>query len=385
MKIIIPTFERIEWMPPTISMIEALAEMGYDVAYITVYPDSFFERSKYRERIHNVSLCSRDLTLQYRIPYRKVISGLLFRVDILVKKIVSLRLNKVISLLMDDDALLWVVNEMTVLLGGSRFLKNREYAFTIYELHEKKFKNRNIERAAKRAKVTIVPEYCRAHIMQSRYQLEKTPMVLPNKTEIEPIKILSQKAKDAIGKLESLRKNGQIPVLYMGGINKERPLEPVLEAIKDNPKFRLVVMGRESVYLQELTARYRGAFDYLGAFVPPEHIQVAAHAGIGLLMYVSINQSQGLNAIFCAPNKIYEYAGQGLPVIGNDIPGLKYPIELSGIGKVVDFTSKESVKTALEAIYADYEGYSQRAKEFHEQTDVNRIIHNVLDTMGSTR
>jgi len=170
--------------------------------------------------------------------------------------------------------------------------------------------------------------------------------------------------------------------LYMGGINKERPLEPILEAIKDNPKFRLVMMGRESVYLQELTARYCGAFDYIGAFVPPEHIQVAAHAGIGLLMYVSINQAQGLNAIFCAPNKIYEYTGQGLPVIGNDIPGLRFPIEMNGIGKVVDFTSKESVKTALEAIYADYDGYFQRAKEFHKQTDVDQIVQTVLDIMG---
>lgn len=382
MKIIIPTFERIEWMPPTISMIESLAEMGHDIIYITVYPDSFFEKNKYREHIHNISLCSRDLTVQYRIPYKKFVSGVLFRFDILIKKLVALRLNKVISSLMEEDSLLWVVNEMTVLLGGSRFLKKKDYAFTIYELHEKTFKNRHIENAAKHAKVTIVPEYCRAHIMQSRYGLKKEPVVLPNKTEIKPAETLSQKADEAIALLESLRQEGRIPVLYMGGINKERPLEPILEAIKDDPKFRLVLMGRESVYLQELTSRYYGFFDYIGAFVPPEHIQVAAHAGIGLLMYVSLNQTQGLNAIFCAPNKIYEYTGQGLPVIGNDIPGLKFPIELSGVGKVADFTRKDSIKAALEAIHADYGGYSKRAKEFHKQTDVNQIIQNVLDVMS---
>jgi len=364
-------------------MIESLAEMGHDIVYLTVYPDTFFEKNKYRERIRNVSLCSRDLTLQYRIPYKKVISGLLLRLDWLVKKMVSLRLNRVISSLMDDDSLLWVVNEMTVLLGGTRFLKNRSYAFTIYELHEKTFKNRSIERAAKHAKVTIVPEYCRGHIMKSRYRLEKDPLVLPNKTEIEQAETLSQKANEAIGKLESLRKDGQISVLYMGGIGKERPLEPVLEAIKDDAKFRLVVMGRESVYLQELTARYSGCFDYIGAFVPPEHIQVAAHAGIGLLMYVSINQTQGLNAIFCAPNKLYEYTGQGLPVIGNDIPGLRFPIEMNGIGKVADFTNKESIKSALEALYEDYEGYSNRAKDFHRQMDVKQIIQKVLNAVNS--
>ena len=382
MRIVIPTFERIEWMPPTISLIEALAEMGHEVTYISVYPDSFFEKNKYSDRIRNVSLCARDLTLQYRIPYKKYVSGALWRIDWFVKKLVSLRLKKVVASLTDESSLLWVVNEMTVMLAGTRFLKNKEYAFTIYELHEKTRKNRSIENAAKHAKITIVPEYCRAHIMKARYQLEKTPIVLPNKTEIEPVEVLSPKAKETIGFLKSLREKGQIPVLYMGGIGKERPLEPILEAIKDDAKFRLVVMGRKSVYLQELTEKYEGCFDYLGAFIPPEHIQVAAYAGIGLLMYVSINQTQGLNAIFCAPNKLYEYTGQGMPVIGNDIPGLRFPIELSGIGKVADFASKESVKEALEAIYADYDGYSKRAKEFHNKTDATKIIQQVLKTIN---
>lgn len=385
MKIIIPTFERIEWMPPTISMIESLAEMGHEIIYITIYPDSFFEKNQYREQIQNISLCSRDLTLQYRIAYKKGISGLLLRIDTFVKKLVALRLSKVLSSLVDESSLLWVVNEMTVLLAGSRFLKNRTYAFTIYELHEKTFKNRNIEKAAKHAQVTIVPEYCRAHIMKARYGLKSDPIVLPNKTEIKQAERLSEKANEAIERLKTLRAGGCIPVLYMGGVNRERPLEPILEAIKEDPKFKLVIMGRESVYLRELTAQYDGCFDYLGAFVPPEHIQIAAHAGIGLLMYVSINQTQGLNAIFCAPNKIYEYTGQGLPVIGNDIPGLRFPIEVNGIGKVADFANKESVKTALEAIYADYEEYSRRAKEFNKKTDANQIIQSVLDVMEKFR
>ena len=382
MKIIIPTFERIEWMPPTISMIESLAEMGHDIVYITIYPDSFFENNKYRKQIKNVSLCSRDLTFQYRIPYIKFVSGALFRVDLLVKRLISRRLNQVISSLEDESSLLWVVNEMTVMLAGTRFLQNRTYAFTIYELHEKTFQNRNIQNAAKHAKVVVVPEYCRSHIMKSRYNLNNVPVVLPNKTTITSADTLTQGAEKAISLLQSLREDGRIPVLYMGGIGKERPLEPILDAIKDDPKFRLVVMGRETAYLRELASSYPNKFDYLGAFVPPEHIQVAAHAGIGLLMYVSLNQTQGLNAIFCAPNKLYEYTGQGLPVIANDIPGLRFPIELNNIGKIADFTKKESVKSALETLYADYEGYALRAKAFHQQTNVNQIIQEILDTMG---
>lgn len=379
MKIVIPTFERIEWMPPTIYLLEQLADMGHEVVYITVYPDGFFRDRRTDGRIRNVSLWKKDLTLQTRLPYVKGVSGLLMRLDEQVKRLISTRLGKVIDREMSDDALLWVVNEMTVMLAGSQFLKGREYAFTVYELHEKTRKNRCIEKAAKGAKLVVVPEYCRAHIMQSRYGLKKLPVVLPNKTAIcfgdGP---LSEAAQTAIELLDRHRRSGLTTVLYMGGIGGERPLEPILDAIQNDRRFRLVVMGRETAYLRMLQEKYPGQFDYLGGFRPPEHIRVAEHAGIGLLMYVSLNQMQGLNALFCAPNKLYEYTGRGLPVIANDIPGLRFPVLMNGVGCVADFGNSQSVIQALECIQADYHGYAQRAKAFYESVQTESIIQDII-------
>ena len=384
MKIIMPTFERIEWMPPTISLIETLADMGHEVVYITIYPDSFFDKRREDDRIRNVSLWKKDLSLQDRIPYIKGVSGVLFRFDKLVKKLVCRRLGRTIDSLMDENSLLWVVNEMTVLLGGAGFLRKRKYAFTVYELHEKTWKCRSIEKAAKGAQVVVVPEYCRAHIMQSRYRLQKTPLVMPNKTNIRVTdEKLPEQAQAAVALLEQRRAEGKKTVLYMGGLNPERPLEPVLDAIGKSDRCRLVVMGRESPYLSHLQKKYSGQFDYLGAFQPPVHIQVAAHAHIGLLMYISINQEQGLNALFCAPNKLYEYTGQGLPVIANDIPGLRFPVEMNRIGRVVDFESPESILNALEQIHNDYEQYSANARIFNGNMDVDPIIRDVLKRMGA--
>lgn len=380
MNIIMPTFERIEWMPPTIYLMETLADMGHTVTYITVYPDRFFAERRTDGRIRNVSLWEKDLSLQNRIPYIKGVSGLLWRVDKLVKRLVCARLKKTVDSLMTGDSLLWVVNEMTVMLGGTAFLKNREYAFTVYELHEKNRKSRCIERAAQGAKVVVVPEYCRAHIMQSRYNLKKTPLVLPNKTQIAGVDgPLPEAAVKAVELLKQRREQGFQTVLYMGGINEERPLEPILDAIGESSKFRLVVMGRESVYLTRLQERYPGKFDYLGAFQPPVHIQVAEHAAVGLLMYVSINQTQGLNALFCAPNKLYEYTGKGLPVIANDIPGLRFPVELNDMGCVTDFSKPESIRTALEAIEQRYAQLSENALAFFRGMDAEAVIRNVLE------
>jgi glycosyltransferase involved in cell wall biosynthesis len=377
-----PTFERIEWMPPTISLIETLADMGHEVVYITVYPDGFFEGRRQDNRIRNVSLWKKDLTLQDRIRYIRGISGALFRLDVAVKKLVCNRLGKVIKELLDENSLLWVVNEMTVMLAGSRFLKGKNYAFTVYELHENCYKARHIRRASQMAKVTVVPEYCRAHIMQSRYGLKKTPIVLPNKTDIKVADApLSVDAQAAVDLLQQRQREGKCMVLYMGGINEERPLEPILEAIKDSDRFRLAIMGRESVYLDKLRREYEGQFDYLGAFRPPEHIQVAGYAHIGLLMYVSINQTQGLNALFCAPNKLYEYTEKGLPVITNDIPGLRFPVMMNQIGCAVDFQDSNAVRRALESIEENYEMYAENAVKFSGSVDPVAITREILQAM----
>lgn len=382
MNIIMPTFERIEWMPPTIYLIETLADMGHTVTYITVYPDNFFQGRRTDGRIRNVSLWKKDLSLQYRIPYVKGLSGLLWRLDKGVKKLVCTRLKKTVSKLMGEDCLLWVVNEMTVLLAGTRFLKGREYAFTVYELHEKSRKTRAVEKAARGAKVTVVPEYCRAHIMQSRYGLKAPPLVLPNKTQIDDSGVaLTEQARQAIEVLEQRRTQGYQTVLYMGGINEERPLAPILDAIGGSKAYRLAVMGRESEYLARLQQAYPGQFDYLGAFSPPLHIRVAAYAHIGLLMYVSIHETQGLNALFCAPNKLYEYTGKGLPVIANDIPGLRFPIEMNGIGCLADFSDPASVLAALEKLGENYDTYARNALEFFREQDVEQVIREVLEKM----
>ena len=209
MKIIIPTFEKIEWMPPTIYLLEQLADIGHHVVYITIYPDHYFDNRCTNGRIRNVSLYKKNLTLQNRFPYIKGFSGLLFRLDNMVKRLISTKLKRVIDAEMTDDSLLWIVNEMTVMLAGTRFYKGREFIFTIYELHEKKFRLRSVEHAARAAKIVIVPEYCRAHIMQSRYHLQKTPLVLPNKTDIHFLgQCLSGSAQEAVQLLEHHRHSG---------------------------------------------------------------------------------------------------------------------------------------------------------------------------------
>ena len=86
----------------------------------------------------------------------------------------------------------------------------------------------------------------------------------------------------------------------------------------------MVLAGRESDYLKELLIKYPDV-KYLGFTVPPKHLSIVKLADIGILTYVA--DSGSINPVFCAPNKIWEYAKYGIPMLCNDIPGLKYTVE----------------------------------------------------------
>ena len=381
MRIIMPTFERIEWMPPTIDLLKRLNDMGHEVVCITIFPCDYLKKLQLKN-VRNKYLYKKEISLQRKIKYIKGISGVLFRIDTLIKRYFARRLSKIIKEELHKGGYLWVVNEMTVILAGCKFLKEiKHYTFTIYELHEDTFANRNIRRAAQSAEIVVVPEYCRAHIMKCRYHLKKLPIILPNKSEIVPYKgNLPETAKNAIEVIKRKKAEGKKIILYMGGIGPERPLDGVVSALDESDRYIFAIIGRQSEYLNHIRAK-SNSFLYLGAYDPPVHLEVARYADIGVLNYVSLNRTQGLNAIFCAPNKIYEYTGLGLPVIANDIPGLRFEILGNKCGELVDFSNKNSILYALDTICDNYETYREAAKRYYEGLDIAVITRDILKEM----
>ncbi|MBR5808986.1 MAG: hypothetical protein IKY39_02620, partial [Clostridia bacterium] len=185
-KIVIPTFEEIKWMPPTITLINELVELGYDVTYITIYPDEYYENFD-KEHVINVAVCPKDLQVLKHVKNR-LLKSIAFRVDVLIKKIIAHFAGGVINKVLGKNDILWVVNELTVIYGGSHFLKKFKgrYLFTMYELHPSRFSTRNIKKTAENAVINVVPEYNRAHMQKLFFDLNELPLVLPNKPQNHP-------------------------------------------------------------------------------------------------------------------------------------------------------------------------------------------------------
>ena len=81
-----------------------------------------------------------------------------------------------------------------------------------------------------------------------------------------------------------------------------------------------------------------------------------------------------LNAIFCAPNKTWEYTGFGIPVLCHDIPGLRYTIGQYKAGVCADMDDTEAIKAAITEMDSNYEEYSQNAIAFYVSFDVKKSL-----------
>ena len=157
----------------------------------------------------------------------------------------------------------------------------------------------------------------------------------------------------------------------------------VLETIaKHRPQYCIVAMPATDMAKERL-AQYDNAF--VLPFIPaPGHLAVTSHATVGLAFYSEETGSffKHLNPIYCAPTKVYEYAGFGIPTLGNKLPGLLDTIERAGAGVCCDVT-EASILAAADKLITDIETFQKNAVKFFEDTDVEKEIKDVLDAAMS--
>lgn len=263
--------------------------------------------------------------------------------------------------------LLWIIHEETA-FEFRNDLMGKKYLLSFYELndHRMDFLNK-LSPVAKNALDIVVPEYNRACILRVWMRLDKTPSVIPNKP-------LNHPRKRCIPNSYSELLEGKKIVLYQGYINRSRNLDKVCEAVKDMPGYSIVLMGKgDDLYIQELKNKYPQII-HISFIAPPEHLYVTSWAHIAIVKYDFVV----LNAIFCAPNKTWEYTGFGIPVLCHDIPGLQYTIGQYKAGICTNMDNTECIKAAIEMIDEQYEEYSKNALVYYDSFDVKEAVSEIV-------
>lgn len=379
MKITLITSERLYEFPPVITLLHTLDRMGHDVVFLTPYLDPDFEGLHLQHARHRFCAGTPDERLT-RYYSNRFAASAAFHSERMLRSTHIRRIPTKFRAELDSADVVWVLHENTFLLGGKAFAdKLGPYLYTMYELCIKNGSVPEIyDYAARKALLTVVPEYNRAHICKAYYALHHMPAIIPNKPLDHPRQKNLPVSDPVIAeKLAWIKESGKKIVMYMGILSSERPLEPIIEAVEQMEGYVLAVLGGRTPYLDRLEKAMAGRFEYLGSVKPPHHLEVASHADVTYISYVANNRS--INAVFCAPNKVYEFAGFGIPMLCNDNPGLKYTVEYNGMGVCVPELTTPCIRAGLEQIDANAAAMCEAANRYYDSESVEQAVIRTLE------
>lgn len=283
----------------------------------------------------------------------------------------------------DKNAIIWFGNaESAIIMKGK--MRKRKYIISLLELYDDKdkFRGKLLHGLVENALMVTVCEETRGYLVKHWYNLEYLPTVFPNKAYEQIRKTRVSPSCEETKKIIDQIKNDKV-IIYQGIIFKTDELIETAKALREiNDDYKLVLLGmdRENVY-EEIKKIYNNTvfFNYVPA---PLHLEITSYARIGILFY----KPNVLNNAYCAPNKIYEYSGFGIPMIGNYIPGLNNTIGKAGAGICVKL-SKENIKQAITEIENNYELFSKNSKAFFENCDnletMKEFMNEIKNKLGN--
>lgn len=362
--------EKLVDCPPLISTIMILKDLGYNLTLISIGISDYWKKE-----LNNMGIVYFEKKESgTKTPIRKVFEYYKFR------KYVVNTLNRIYP---DKDCLLWVTCAPTILSLGT-FIKDYRYILMILELHENSwYQKKAISRVINSAELVFMPEYNRTVMYQIWFKMKKRAIVLPNKPYFVPSEkdiqnhILPQIKQQYEKEIELFQSKKVI--LFQGWYGKpNRDLTAFVQAIKDlGDDFRLAIMGRYKKDLDEYRAIDPNIIHI--DFIPaPDYMAFTSLAYIGVVSY----NPNSLNNAYCAPNKIWEYSTFSLPMLCNDIPGLKYTVEYSGAGICVDENDCMAIKKAIQSINENYGDFSKNSLKMNQEVDNKLIIAHALSCLS---
>jgi glycosyltransferase involved in cell wall biosynthesis len=229
-----------------------------------------------------------------------------------------------------------------------------------------------------KAKTVFMPEYNRTILYQIWFKLKQRPVVLPNKPYFIPSRELLEQLKERYWDKIGIFQNKKI-ILYQGLIHFERDLSNYIKAIKSiKEEYQLVLLGHDYGILKQYL-EIDPELIHIDFIPAPDYLLFTSLAHIGIVTY----DPYGLNTAYCAPNKIYEYAAFSLPMLGNDIPGLKNIFEQRKIGVIVDENDENSIINGILEISNHLKKYKEQTRRFYESVDNTKIINNILNKVNN--
>ena len=365
--------DNINLCPPAINVIENLLDQGHQVFLISYNVDEldseiiskksfkYYDVGKRQNPKNNIK--KYIVRFQSRKQIRKFVSEHIRQYD-----------------------LVWTTSEITIREVGPVLFQAKKHVMQLMELaknvplfggHEQF--HVELEPYAQKAYRVVVPEINRAYIVKTWWHLDKLPTVLPNKPYKTEINNISDQAKE-YDRCGQERKSGRSSFIRAAllQIGKFDQFAEAVQMLGDD--YCLYFMGKDNDYRKEVCAKYP-FIKYIGALKPPEHLLIAKYAYIGILTYVPVKDGfhSELNALYCAPNKTYEYALCSLPMIGTDVPGLQEIFNQYHVGVCVKEETAQGVIDAVKYVDEHYDEMKKNCKTYFDSVDLVKTVKEIID------
>lgn len=138
-------------------------------------------------------------------------------------------------------------------------------------------------------------------------------------------------------------------VLYQGALMEGRGIELLLESfiLRNNDKIVIVFMGYGPLEEKVKSASSENNNIFFHDAVPPEVVlEYTASADFG----ISFIENTCLSYYYCLPNKLFEYAMVGLPVIVSKMKEMEDIVNKYNMGIVVEKSNAEAINNAIDTV-----------------------------------
>lgn len=356
-------------IPPIISAVRALAELGHQVTLFTYHvPDGSFKGLK--EENFKLITCDNN-------PYPKQAFCRVFATVKCYLKLASL----ILSFRKRPVDVVWVGSWD---YKGLKFITKKILgnAKLIYQFHE--YEEWNF-RYCRSADLVAVPEENRAWITFVKAELKNVPALLPNIPFDHPRKKVDISEEPLLAELS---RSGNRIILYQGYLDAyKRCLNELIESLLYIENAVLVVMPafddsqRKKLEEKSTELGLNGRVIFIPYRPAPGHLRVVSMADVGIGLY----RPTTINQIYCAPNRLYEFLGYGVPVVLPNVPAIKNLSELYSCIGVCEPDDPKSIANAINTLIenSDRPKLQQEAMRFwSERANYNRYLSSIIERLS---
>jgi glycosyltransferase involved in cell wall biosynthesis len=247
-------------------------------------------------------------------------------------------------------------------VSGARFVYDAHELIIPGSMEDSQGKNvervwYRLERAiVGRADLVIAANQPRAEKMVEHYGLARVPTVVQNLTA-PPVSRLDDATVRSRYPSLVRRSPAECLCVYQGDVNIGRGLDALLHAFDVLPsEYRLIVVGGGPdlnwVATHSKGAGRLGRIDVLGRVPREDLFDILRLCDVGVVTY----SFSGLNNLYCAPNKVFEYAHGGIPIVATSQPSLLEMVGQSGIGCIAGDGGPPTAEQMADAIVRAHTG-----------------------------